>query len=139
MIDKLAELHCLVFGEGGWSADGILALKKSGAEVIGSDNAMIIYRAAADEAEILTLAVHPAHRREGLASALIGVMERELGKNDETPGQAGSDRIRKIFLEVSVENQAAIELYKKLGFVETARRPGYYRGVDAILMSKNIN
>ncbi|MDR0449504.1 MAG: GNAT family N-acetyltransferase [Rickettsiales bacterium] len=127
MIEKLAELHKIVFGDKGWGADEIMALKKSGAEVLGNENAMIIYRAAADEAEILTIAVHPDRRREGLASALIALMEKEL-KN-----------AKKIFLEVSVENTAATQLYKSLGFSETAKRPGYYQGVDAILMAKEIH
>lgn len=117
----------MAFGDKGWSAEEILKLKNSGAEVIASENAIIIYRVAADEAEILTLAVHPDHRRQGLAKTIIALMERDL-KN-----------IKKIFLEVSVENQAALELYKSLGFIEKARRPGYYQGVDAILMIKEIN
>ncbi|MCL2629345.1 MAG: GNAT family N-acetyltransferase [Alphaproteobacteria bacterium] len=127
MLEQLAGLHRLAFGDKGWSAEEILKLKNSGAEVIASENAIIIYRVAADEAEILTLAVHPDHRRQGLAKTIIALMERDL-KN-----------IKKIFLEVSVENQAALELYKSLGFIEKARRPGYYQGVDAILMIKEIN
>lgn len=128
MIEQISNLHKLVFGAKGWGADEILSLRKSGAEVIASDNAMIIYRAAADEAEILTLAVHPIARRSGLASALIGLMEKDLREKG----------IKNIFLEVSVKNAPAIGLYAAAGFNETGRRPGYYDGVDAIIMSKNI-
>ena len=43
-----------------------------------------------------------------------------------------------ITLEVSKENKAAIELYKKFNFNEVAIRKGYYNGVDGILMERVI-
>ena len=45
-----------------------------------------------------------------------------------------SSNIYNITLEVSVLNSSAISLYKKFGFVEVAKRNGYYNGVDGILM-----
>ena len=42
----------------------------------------------------------------------------------------------RIWLEVHVLNQAAIELYSKLGFTEVGRRAKYYRdGGDAVLFT----
>ena len=41
-----------------------------------------------------------------------------------------------ITLEVKKTNISAINLYKKYGFVEVAKRRGYYNGVDGILMEK---
>ncbi|MDR2685707.1 MAG: GNAT family N-acetyltransferase [Rickettsiales bacterium] len=128
MIEQLAEIHKSAFGNKSWTADEILRLKQSGAEVFGSENAMIIYRAAADEAEILTIAVRPEHRRTGLASALLKMMETELAKQN----------IKKIFLEVSEMNKPAIALYKYANFVQVAIRPEYYQGVDALLMQKEL-
>jgi ribosomal-protein-alanine N-acetyltransferase len=46
------------------------------------------------------------------------------------------------FLEVRESNEAALEMYRKFGFVESGRREGYYKdnGEDAILMSlKSLN
>lgn len=43
-----------------------------------------------------------------------------------------------VTLEVKNNNDIAIHLYKKYGFVEKAIRKGYYQGVDAILMEKII-
>jgi ribosomal-protein-alanine N-acetyltransferase len=76
-------------------------------------------RIIADEAELLLLAVSPAFRRMGVATALI---ERSRMMT----------RLRKGFrlhLEVR-QNNPAIELYRKAGFILVGRRPGYYRGID---------
>jgi ribosomal-protein-alanine N-acetyltransferase len=76
-------------------------------------------RIIADEAELLLLAVSPAFRRMGVATALI---ERSRMMT----------RLRKGFrlhLEVR-HNNPAIELYRKAGFILVGRRPGYYRGID---------
>ena len=69
------------------------------------------------EAEILTLAVHPKARRQGLARRLIA---------------AAIDRLaaKKIFLEVADDNHAAVALYQACGFAETGRRVGYYKNAD---------
>lgn len=77
-----------------------------------------------DEAEILNLAVDPAWRRRGVASALLNeVARRALGT---------------IFLEVAEPNAAAIALYRKLGWREAGVRPGYYNHgtVNAVVMKK---
>ena len=44
-----------------------------------------------------------------------------------------------MILEVSSVNQAAIELYRNVGFVENGRRPRYYSdGTDAVLMIAHL-
>ena len=47
-----------------------------------------------------------------------------------------------MILEVAVDNIAALALYKRSGFIEAARRVGYYRRsngtVDAIVMRRNL-
>ena len=66
-----------------------------------------------DEAEILALAVDPAHRRRGAASALLGAfLESRHGR---------------VFLEVRASNRAARRLYSRFGFRQTAVRPLYYQ------------
>lgn len=128
MLNKIAELHKLCFPHKPWGADDFAELKKSGCEIVASDNGFIVWRTVLDEAEIITIGVHPDARGTGIAIALLGIMESEIKKVD----------VKKIFLEVSAENTPAINLYKKCGFNQNGRRPKYYDGVDAILMQKDI-
>ena len=128
MFQKLANLHQKCFPNKPWSADDFRDLKNSGCEIIMSENGFIVYRIVVDEAEIITIGVNPEMRRNGIASAMIGIIEKTL-KNQG---------VKKIFLEVASNNIAAQKLYENSGFVRVGLRPKYYDGVDAILMSKNI-
>lgn len=87
------------------------------------------FRLGPGEVELLRLAVAPGQRQRGLATALAeaGLLE------------AGERGAESCFLEVRADNQPAIALYRRLGFVATARRQGYYGdGVDALLMAKDL-
>ena len=128
MLNKLADLHKLCFPHKPWTANDFRDLKKSGCEIVASENGFIVWRTVADEAEVITIGVHPDARGGGIATAMLTLMEHETKK-------AGA---KTIFLEVSAENAPAIALYKKCGFIQNGRRPKYYDGVDAILMVKNI-
>lgn len=86
-------------------------------------------RAAAGEAEILSVAVDVARRSRGLASALLDLHLRRL---------AGLG-VASVFLEVEAENAAACRLYGRAGFREVGRRPGYYpqaEGASAALVMR---
>ena len=73
---------------------------------------VVVRRTAANESEILNLAVLPEFRRMGIATGLVrNVLERYRGA---------------VFLEVRESNQAAQTLYQKLSFRQAGRRPGYY-------------
>lgn len=128
MLDNLANLHKLCFPHKPWSADEFADLKKSGCEIIASQNGFIVYRTVCDESEIITIGVHPDARRTGIGIALIGVMEADLKKQG----------VKHIFLEVAADNAPARALYKQTGFVQVGVRPKYYDGVDAIMMRKDI-
>lgn len=128
MFEKLAELHQKCFPNKPWSADDFRDLKQSGCEIIMSENGFIVYRIVLDEAEIITIGVNPEKRRSGIASAMIGIIEKTLK----------SQGVKKIFLEVSSINMPAQKLYENCGFKVVGLRPKYYDGVDAILMSKDI-
>ena len=128
MFIELANLHQKCFPNKPWSADDFRDLKNSGCEIIMSENGFIVYRIAVDEAEIITIGVNPDFRRQGIAAAMVGIIEKTL-KNQG---------VKKIFLEVASNNIAAQKLYENSGFVRVGLRPKYYDGVDAILMSKNI-
>lgn len=128
MFEKLSNLHAKCFPNRPWSADDFRDLKQSGCEIIMSENGFIVYRIAVDEAEIITIGVNPEMRRNGIASAMIGIIEKTL-KNQG---------VKKIFLEVASNNEPAKKLYENAGFNRVGLRPKYYNGVDAILMSKEL-
>ena len=128
MLDELANLHAKCFPNKPWSATDFADLKKSGCEIIASQNGFIVWRAVADEAEIISVGVAPDARRAGIAAAMLGIMENELKKNG----------IKNIFLEVAEDNQPARQLYKNNGYNEIGVRPKYYDGIDAIMMKKEL-
>jgi len=128
MLDNLANLHKQCFPHKPWTAADFADLKKSGCEIIASQNGFIVYRQTLDEAELITIGVAPDARRGGIAAAMLGIMEGELKKNG----------VKSIFLEVAQDNTPARNLYKQNGFKEIGVRPKYYDGVDAIMMRKDI-
>ncbi len=80
----------------------------------------------ADEGQITNVAVHPEHRRKGLAVKLIEFFM----------AFAKEKQFSFLTLEVREQNQAAISLYEKMGFQLVGRRKGYYEGKeDALLMT----
>ncbi|THD48805.1 MAG: ribosomal-protein-alanine N-acetyltransferase [Bradyrhizobium sp.] len=90
-------------------------------------------RLAADEAEILTIAVDPSLRGRGVGADLLR----------EHLTRAALSRARAIFLEVDPDNAAAVALYRRFGFRDVGRREGYYRLKDgqsasAIVMRKDL-
>ena len=92
----------------------------------------ILGRVVADEAEILTVGVTPAWQRKGVATQLAY----------ELTGRAAARGAGRIFLEVATDNEAALQLYRSVGFREVGRRRGYYERpgkprVDAIIMAKD--
>jgi ribosomal-protein-alanine N-acetyltransferase len=93
---------------------------------------LILWRVAADEGEILTIGVLRGHRHRGTGRALLDAAT-------EAMRHAGATRL---FLEVAVDNAAAIALYRRAGFVERGRRPGYYAGprgpTDALILSIDL-
>jgi ribosomal protein S18 acetylase RimI-like enzyme len=67
-------------------------------------------------AEIASLAVRPRYRQNGVATALL---ETTIRKRQRSRAQA-------VWLMVRRQNEQAIRLYRKLGFVRTATVPNYY-------------
>jgi ribosomal-protein-alanine N-acetyltransferase len=124
-LDRAARLHRDAFepmGERPWTRQDmaeLLAARNAGGlllQIDGEDAGMVLWRVAADEAELLTIAVQAARRRRGAARALLqGVIQRAR--------QQGAQRL---FLEVGVDNDGARLLYAQAGFEEVGRRAGYY-------------
>ncbi len=120
--DVLAELHATAF-DSPWDAPAIAALLDAeGGLALTTEHGFILIRTVAGEAEVLTLAVAPAARRQGLGRRLI---EAATG----AAIQAGAEAI---FLEVAADNTPAIGLYTVVGFHQVGRRKGYYRRADGV-------
>lgn len=116
------------FGEA-WSAlqlGGTLALDSSFArqalDIAGVAQGFTLCRSAGPEVELLLIAVHPGSRGSGVGEALV----REVCVNAQLRGAS------ELFLEVRDNNEAALRLYRKAGFLEVGRRPDYYTGVTGV-------
>jgi ribosomal-protein-alanine N-acetyltransferase len=92
----------------------------------------ILSRRAAEEAEILTVAVRPAERGRGIAGALLRRHMRRLAALG----------VARVFLEVEEGNRTALRLYARAGFSEVGRRPGYYQdapgGAAALVLRRDL-
>lgn len=129
----LAELHKAGFPQP-WSEKALaelLAMPGAFAFVVqeeGEPVGFVLARVAADEAEIVTIAVIPDCRRSGFGGRL---MDRVL---DEAR-RRGAVRL---FLEVAEDNRAARRLYENLGFAEVGRRRKYYGATDALVLARPL-
>jgi len=96
----------------------------------GTVIAFLIGRQAADEAEILNLAVARLFRRKGEGGALLMAALEQLRMHG----------VKRVFLEVRESNTPGIAFYKKHGFCEAGRRENYYRDPQetAIVMEKTL-
>lgn len=129
--DQLALLHARAFTmPRPWSAQefrDLLAAPRVFLLTRGED-ALLMGQVVADEAELLTIAVDPGLRRQGLGRGLVADFLAEAARR----GAASA------FLEVAAGNLAARALYASQGFVDTGRRRAYYHGPqgsdDAVVM-----
>jgi [ribosomal protein S18]-alanine N-acetyltransferase len=86
----------------------------------GTVAGFVLSRVAADEAEVLSIAVAPDRRGEGISGRLL-TTHREMLR---------FERARMLFLEVEDSNAPALALYRRQGFAEVSRRDAYYRKAD---------
>ncbi len=128
----LAAIHGAAFPPGArWGADAMaLQLGLPGAYgFIDADGGCVLARVAADEAEILTLAVLPEARRHGLGRALLAAAMAE----------AAARGALSMVLEVGARNAPAQALYAGAGFGRVGLRTGYYGGgEDALILRATI-
>ncbi len=90
----------------------------------------VILRALGDEGEIFKIAVLPDKRGQGTGDALLKAALYD-----------SADRgIRRVYLEVRANNEPAIRLYEKHGFITAGRRKHYYSHPveDAVLMERKL-
>lgn len=117
---ECAALHALSFTDSPrpWSAAEFNEYRKDPQVVFAEvSDGLGLVRIVADEAEILTLAVHPKARRRGAGRQLMAAMETAARQRG-----AGA-----VFLEVDENNAAARALYAACGYVSAGLRRNYYR------------
>jgi len=90
--------------------------------------AFAIWQIAADECELLFIAVEQAERGKGFAKMLMEHCHNELA----------AWGVKSFFLEVRKSNGVAVSLYKKLGYEKIAERKGYYADGENALVMKRI-
>jgi ribosomal-protein-alanine N-acetyltransferase len=131
---SIAALHAASFRRG-WGEDEVHALLADRAVV--SHRTMvrralvgfIMSRTAADEAEILSIAIAPAWRGRGLSRPLLDFHLRAL---------AGLG-VRALFLEVEERNAPALRLYEGALFRQVGQRRGYYGGsATALILRRDL-
>ncbi|WP_417432815.1 GNAT family N-acetyltransferase [Hoeflea sp.] len=89
----------------------------------------VLSREAAGEAEILSIGISPKQRRSGLGWRLM------LSAMKESKRRGAGE----MFLEVDETNTAAVQMYRKLNFVQVGERRAYYAqeggpGTTALVM-----
>lgn len=126
-LGMMARIHALSFDDA-WSAAmmrrilampgsfGIVARRNRQWSVVG----FALVRVAADECELLSLAVAPEQRGNGVGAMLL----------EGAIGEAAALGAVKLFLEVAEDNPVARGLYEGYGFVPVGRRPDYYARKD---------
>lgn len=134
----LAALHARCFAHP-WSTitfESMLVERNISATVADARGlaGFVLSRAAADEAEILSVAVDPSHRGAGLGRRLM----------DANLDALAGARVRSVFLEVEDGNASALAMYQRLGFQRIGARPGYYRAADgsrrdAVMMQLDLS
>ncbi len=130
---KLAELHRRCFTKTRpWNEDEFASLLASKfVFLVSMEHGFALGRSIAGETELLTIAIDPNARKRGFGMRLLHQFETKCVQNGCSI----------VVLEVAEDNHAAIRLYQKSGYRESARRPAYYQmlngeKIDAILMQK---
>ena len=133
--DALAAIHAVCMALP-WQASAIRDMLESTFQfaIWQRDAGFILMRCVATEAEVLTLGVAPTQRRNGLGALLLGAGLNEAIRR----GALGC------FLEVDVENRAALALYRQTCFRLTGRRCAYYEHAhraptDALIMMRALD
>lgn len=137
-VDALMPYEPDMFGTEAWSAASYraevtdtrnrayVAVEGDGGELLGWGGILV----AGDQAELLTVGVIPSAQRRGLARRMLAVLYDEARRRG-----AGE-----LFLEVRIDNLAAIKLYESEQFAAIGNRRGYYDHgrVDAVVMRKQL-
>ena len=93
----------------------------------------VLAQLAADEAEILSIGVLPDWQRQGIGRRLVDGVARAVQRAEA----------KSLYLEVAADNDAALSLYSRAGFLGTGLRRGYYERpgsapVDAVTLALRL-
>lgn len=134
-LESVAKMLSNIREAAPWSTDDFRLASRRNlslrvAEEGGAVCGLIVFRTIADEAEIMNLAVDASRRRRGTGSRLL---------EDVIRACKGAG-VRRIFLEVRDSNEAARNLYSRMGFTEACRRRQYYRQPveDALVLVRMV-
>lgn len=134
-VSQVAALEAICFRDP-WSEKSVaseLSNPLSHWLVAVEDDAVLGYigsQTVLDESDMMNVAVSPAHRRKGIAEALVLALADALREKGSV----------KLTLEVRASNAPAITLYEKLDFKPIGLRKNYYRNPkeDALIMQKEL-
>ena len=138
---EIAHLHGQLFSPG-WSEESVRSLLDHPgstaflAVLAGQPPTtvgFVMAQLAADEAEILSIGVAPEWQRKGIGRRLVEGVARAVQRAEA----------KTLHLEVAADNDAAMELYRRAGFLGTGLRRGYYERpgsapVDAVTLSLRL-
>jgi ribosomal-protein-alanine N-acetyltransferase len=128
-LTRLAQLHAACFADDAWSSSALATLLampgvdgRFSEQNDGMPFAMVLDQCLGPDAEILTIAVAPSWRRQGVARRLLA----------DLAIRATMHGARQLFLEVAADNVAALALYRQAGFQQLGIRRDYYRRASGI-------
>lgn len=126
-LEKIYELELECFGRNAYSKSFIrflladlssIALKAvdDQGEIVGSVIGRVEKSSGKVIGRVYTIDVKPEHRRKGIGRTLLKKLEEEFRRMG----------CEKIVLEVAVDNEPAIKLYKSMGYEFVAKLKNYY-------------
>ena len=129
-VDGVMELERLCFRTRWTREQFLLGLERGAFRIFGIRRegglrAYVAFSLIAGEMEVMNIATHPDHRRRGLGALLLG----------KALAVCQGEKAEQCFLEVRRSNHAAIDLYRKFGFIRVGERKNYYpdNNEDALL------
>jgi ribosomal-protein-alanine N-acetyltransferase len=132
-IDEILEIeHCCF--DSPWSKEMFLNLPEQTArfKTVHSANGKIagycLYNIVEEQADLLSIAVHPFYRRQGFAFKMLESMIKDCFAH----------QVKEIFLEVAPSNTSALNLYAAFGFEKISVRKNYYENEDAFILRKTL-
>ena len=134
-VAPIAQLEKLCFSDP-WSENSIASELNSRLShwLVAVENGQVVgyigSQSVLGESDMMNVAVHPDHRRRGIAEALVTALSKDLKARDNVC----------LTLEVRASNAPAIALYEKLGFAQVGLRKNYYRNPkeDARILRKAL-